>query len=180
MSRIFIDSKNRLVFYGNLAGYVDENKAVADPQFQTAELERWLDKNHLKTEWQSGVFDKLTSGWDFSGEAEQFRNVRIWQLKPETDVYMKFISFDERLERFGDPDPADYSLVYDGNLGTENLDRIYEICNLQHPHGYHGHSLSMSDVVELYDENGSQCHYVDRFGFKEIDFAEQDMGMEMK
>lgn len=179
MSHIYIDNKNRLVFYGNIAGYLDENKAVADPQFRTPELERWLDRNHMESEWQAGLFDKLASGWDFSGEAEQFRNVRVWQLKSETDVYMKFIGLDEMANKFGDPDPADYNLVYDGNLGTENLDRIYEICNLNHPSGYNGHSLSMSDVVELYDENGSAFHYVDRFGFKEIDFAEQNLGMEL-
>jgi hypothetical protein len=32
----------------------------------------------------------------------------------------------------------------------------------------------MSDVVELYDENGSEFHYVDRFGFKEIGFEAQE------
>jgi hypothetical protein len=39
----------------------------------------------------------------------------------------------------------------------------------------------MSDVVELYDDNGSEFYYVDRFGFKEIDFEGkgqiQDMNM---
>jgi hypothetical protein len=39
----------------------------------------------------------------------------------------------------------------------------------------------MSDVVELYDGNGSEFYYVDRFGFKEIDFEgksqTQDMNM---
>jgi hypothetical protein len=29
----------------------------------------------------------------------------------------------------------------------------------------------MSDVLELYDENGSSFHYCDRFGFEEISFA---------
>jgi hypothetical protein len=32
----------------------------------------------------------------------------------------------------------------------------------------------MSDVVELYDDNGSEFYYVDRFGFKEINFEQQD------
>lgn len=30
----------------------------------------------------------------------------------------------------------------------------------------------MSDVVELYDEEGSEYHYCDRFGFKQIAFEE--------
>jgi len=28
----------------------------------------------------------------------------------------------------------------------------------------------MSDIIELYDDSGSTFYYVDRFGFKEIDF----------
>ena len=53
--------------------------------------------------------------------------------------------------------------------------------NLNHPHGFTGHSLSMSDVVELYDSTGSEFYYVDRFGFQEIDFEPKDQvqGMNM-
>jgi hypothetical protein len=37
----------------------------------------------------------------------------------------------------------------------------------------------MSDVVELYDSTGSEYHYCDRFGFKQITFEEapQILGM---
>ena len=35
------------------------------------------------------------------------------------------------------------------------------------------------DVVELYDDNGSEFYYVDRFGFKEIDFESQDHRQDM-
>ena len=42
----------------------------------------------------------------------------------------------------------------------------------------------MSDVVELYDEVGSSFHYVDRFGFQQIDFEPseptQDFDMKMQ
>jgi hypothetical protein len=83
---------------------------------------------------------------------------------------MKFIGYDELLERFGEPNPENYRVVYDGQLETNDLDAIYEKFNLNHPPGYQGHSLSMSDIIELYDDNGSTFFYVDRFGFKEIDF----------
>ena len=63
-------------------------------------------------------------------------------------------------------------------MRTNNLDAIYDICNVNHPDGYKGHSLSMSDVVELYDESSSSFHYVDRFGFKEIDFDEQEQSLQ--
>ncbi len=86
---------------------------------------------------------------------------------------MRFISFDEFKEKFGEPSKDNFEVVFDGSLPTNNIDAIYEICNINHPDGYKGHSLSMSDVVELYDESGSEFHYVDQFGFREVDFEAQ-------
>ncbi len=83
---------------------------------------------------------------------------------------MKFIGYDELLERFGDPVPENYQAAYDGALDTNDLEEIYTKFNVKHPEGFTGHSLSMSDVVEFYDEAGSEFHYVDRFGFKQIAF----------
>ncbi len=94
--------------------------------------------------------------------------VRIWQLKPDVDIRMKFIGYDELLERFGEPVPKNYQAAYDGILDTNDLESIYAKFNVEHPEGFTGHSLSMSDVVELYDEAGSEFYYVDRFGFKQI------------
>jgi hypothetical protein len=79
--------------------------------------------------------------------------------------------------------PENYRVVYDVQLETNELDGIYEKFNLNHPAGFQGHSLSMSDIIELYDQDGSTFHYVDRFGFKEIDFRppgqEQQQGQTM-
>jgi hypothetical protein len=60
--------------------------------------------------------------------------------------------------------------VYDGQIETNDLEAIWTKFNTRLPPGYTGHSLSMSDVIELYDHTGSEYHYVDRFGFKEIGF----------
>jgi hypothetical protein len=35
---------------------------------------------------------------------------------------------------------------------------------------YLGRSLSVSDIVELYDESGSSFYYCEPFGFAEISF----------
>ena len=74
-----------------------------------------------------------------------------------------------------------YNIVYDGQLDTNDLEAIYTRCNVNHPLGYNGHSLSMSDVVELYDAQGSEYHYCDRFGFQKISFggSEQTQAMKM-
>lgn len=171
-----ITEKGGVVFYyGNPAGYVNKENAIMDSIFQNEELESWLQKKELVPQWTDGVMERLLDGKQITGSIEAFaplKSVRIWQLKPETDVYMKFISLDEMLSQFGEPSPERYSVVYDGQLETNDLEAIYNRCNTNHPLGYKGHSLSMSDVVELYDEEGSEYHYCDRFGFKQIAFEE--------
>ena len=85
---------------------------------------------------------------------------------------MKFIGYDRMRERFGEPSPEDYQLVFDGEAETNNLEEIYNKFNAGlHPPGYTGHSLSMSDVIELYDGEGSEFHYVDERGFQTIAFG---------
>ena len=38
MQRIFIDNHDRILCYGNPAGYITEKEAVVDTMFQTQEL----------------------------------------------------------------------------------------------------------------------------------------------
>ena len=79
------------------------------------------------------------------------------------------------------PPAGSYRLVYDGELihpreWTEKtvLERIYEHCNDYLPDGYQGHSLTMSDIVELYDGDNRDFFYRDEDGFTPVRFdAEQ-------
>lgn len=166
--------KDRIIFYGNTAGYIDGGKAVVDPMFHCGELNDFLTaRKGLTVEWVNGVYDRLANGKpDMEGSTAMLKACRIHQLKPEVDVMMKFIGYDELLDRFGQPNPDNYQVVYDGQIENNDLDAIYEKFNLNHPPGYKGYSLSMSDIIELYDKDGSEFHYVDRFGFKQIDFNE--------
>ena len=159
-------------YYGNPAGYIQKDTAVVDSIFQTEELTRWLQNRGLTPDWTDGVMERMLVGEQVSNNERtgNLKAVRIWQLKPEVDIYKKFISLDEAEKQFGTPDPSDYHVVYDGHLGTNDLEAIYTRCNTNHPPGYKGHSLSMSDVVELYDETSNSFHYCDRFGFSEISF----------
>lgn len=176
---------NRILYYGNTAGYIEKDRAVVDPLFETGELKSYLSNTRgFDVEWTPGTFERLASGkLDPEGNLQVLKKCRVHQLKPNADVMMKFIGYDELTERFGEPDPTNYQVVYDGEVKTNDLEALYERFNLNHPPGYKGHSLSMSDVVELYDESGSSFHYVDRFGFREISFQppeqEQYQGPEM-
>lgn len=179
-----ISLKNGLIsYYGNPAGYTEKQKAVVDSIFRNDELSGWLKSRSLTPEWTDGVMERLLAGEHMGGmeAATPLKNVRIWQLKPDVDILMKFISYEEMVRQFGEPSPEDYRIAYDGQLGTNDLEAIYARCNINHPPGYNGHSLSMSDVVELYDAQGSEYHYCDRFGFEQISFEgpEQTQTMDM-
>ena len=41
---------------------------------------------------------------------------------------------------------------------------------MDHPEDYRARSLSMSDVVEIIEDNGSSFYICDTFGFKEVPF----------
>lgn len=173
-----------IVYYGNPAGYLNENNATVDKMFQSKEFEEWLADRNLTAHWKDGVFERLSKGErmdELSQERAPLKNVRIWQLKPDSDFELRFRSYDEILKACGEPSIQNYEAVYDGELETNDLEAIYTKFNVNHPDGFCGHSLSISDVVELYDDSSSEFHYVDRIGFKEIEFNsnEQEHGMTM-
>ena len=62
MQHIFIDNHDRILCYGNPAGYIAESEAVVDTMFQTQELESFLQKQALTIRWEDGVYDRLLLG----------------------------------------------------------------------------------------------------------------------
>lgn len=69
--------------------------------------------------------------------------------------------------------PGNYTLVFDGDLGTSDLEQIYTICRDAPPPGYQGYRMALSDVVELYDDSVSEFYYCDRVGFQPIRFEQK-------
>ncbi|MBU5426968.1 hypothetical protein KQI41_11145 [Tissierella pigra] len=179
-----IQLKNGCIFYyGNPAGYVENEKATIDSIFKSEELENWIKQRKLSPKWTKGVFEKLSKGsMSFGDEVSiVLKDCRIWQLKTDVCPGRKFIGYEELKDKFGEPDKDNYKIAYEGKIETNDLEEIYTKFNLNHPQGFTGHSLSISDVIELYDSTSSEFYYVDRFGFKEIDFEqkEQNQGMNM-
>lgn len=180
-----IELRNGCIFYyGNPAGYVEKDTATVDSMFQNDEFEKWIEQRKLTAKWTDGVFERLSKKGEilvYSETQIPLKDCRIWQLKSDVNPSYKFIGYEELKENFGEPSKENYEIVYDGETETNDLEAIYMKFNLNHPHGFTGHSLSMSDVVELYDSTGSEFHYIDRFGFKEIDFEQKDQiqGMNM-
>lgn len=186
MNPIRIDN-GIIVFYGNKAGRVEDGCALVDPMFRRQELAGFLERqrNIHEVRWMDGMFDRLMAGRQEGGTAQELKNVRVWQLKPDVDVYMKFIGYEEMCGKFGQPDRENYQTVYDGAVETNDLEALYLKFGNDGsalPASYRGHSLSMSDVLELYDSAGSKFYYVDRIGFQEIGFAapQQAQGQTMQ
>ena len=172
-----IEMKNGcIVYYGNPAGYIKEDRATVDKIFQSIEFEGWLSEKGLVSDWRDGVFERLSNGEkaeELQEDRKLLKNVRIWQLKADSDFELRFRAYDEVVKASGEPSMVNYETVYDGELETNDLEAIYAKFNMDHPNGFTGHSLSISDVVELYDEGGSEFYYVDRIGFLKIEFANQ-------
>ena len=75
--------------------------------------------------------------------------IKIYQMESSDRTYDK--------KFFGIPkegvDPLLYKNVFYGDVEAENLDDVYSLFNTSRPMTHQGHSLSVSDVVEVCNEN---------------------------
>ena len=94
----------------------------------------------------------------------------IYQLKDSAETRdIRFMDMDY-LEKEGIPvSRKNYTLVYTGELKEGmSLEDIYTKFNVDHPAGFTGHSLSVSDVVVLHQDGENTSHYVDSVGYRVI------------
>lgn len=105
--------------------------------------------------------------------AEERSGYVIYQLKDsDENRNICFESFDYLVKQGKMPDIANYEKVYEGKLADISdssdvqvqLETVFYRFNMERPDDFIGHSLSVSDVVEIKDK----AYYVDKFGFKEI------------
>ena len=76
-----------------------------------------------------------------------------------------------------------YDKVYEGTIdpSVDSLDKIYYQFNVNHPKDFRGHSLSVSDVVVLNQDEKRIGWYCDSFGFQELkDFCKTAYTTETK
>lgn len=175
MTSVKISENGIIEFYGNKAGFVKNRTAYIDKMFERRELTDVLTQSYaLKVESRDGIYDRLISGEE--AQTEMLKLCRIYQLKPSVDVQMKFISLsDMKRLGFGNPNIKNYDVVYEGNIETNDLDEIYGKLYIDaEVDGYRGHAMTMSDVIELYDDNESTFYYVDKGGYTRIRFSDEE------
>ena len=96
--------------------------------------------------------------------------VRIYQINKALDTENALFMGIDFAEKHGGVDPSTYRCVFDGSLDFSDIEEVYTLCNAEHPIGYYGHSLSVSDIVETDDG----CYFCDSIGFKKL--ADFDSG----
>ena len=89
-------------------------------------------------------------------------------------VQRKFLGLDALRKLYGsaDIDPQMYALVYDGEVDAEDLETVYQIFNVgERPAGFTGHSMSVSDIVQVMTDTTQTLHgvyFCDSIGFKRL------------
>ena len=88
---------------------------------------------------------------------------------------MRFMSLDFIERMHGEAPQMDlYDVMYGGTLNTASTDpaiiceNLFTKFNIDRPEDFHGHSLSVSDVVVLKQQGIVNYYFVDSFGFKEL------------
>lgn len=97
--------------------------------------------------------------------------INIYQIDSDKDNNrVKFDSYRRTLEN-GGINPAIYKCVFHGDVDGD-LEDVYTLFNgCDHPGTYQGHSLSVSDVVEVIgdsDEVEPGSYFVDSIGFEKL------------
>lgn len=100
--------------------------------------------------------------------------VKIYQIDLKLDRHhLAFQGRQAFAKQYGERIPAElYDLVFDGELDVTGPEQVFVMFNVDHPAGYTGRSLSMSDVVEFVDDG--VFYFCDFIGFKMVRFEPDD------
>ena len=93
--------------------------------------------------------------------------VRVLQIKKDAKDrdFKIFRGYDRVVEEMGKIDFNHYYVVWDVFFTEEvTLEELFEICNCYIPDDYEGHSMSVSDIVEI----DGISWYCDVFGWKAL------------
>lgn len=94
---------------------------------------------------------------------------KIHQIKDIENTDYAFRSYDPKKFNF-----KDYECQYEG-VFTDEAKTALEICevifcifNMRRPEDFHGHSLSMSDIIEIVTDRTDTMYYCDMCGWRRI------------
>ena len=102
-------------------------------------------------------------------------DIRIYQINSGKDAAHVAFGSIERLQQLQgstDINESLYDMIFEGAVECKTMEDVYQKFNTDHPKGYRGHSLSVSDIVEIKDAPAIQpgFYFCDSFGFKKVVF----------
>ena len=101
--------------------------------------------------------------------------VKLYQINFDRDKEQRmFRSLDTCPVQNGKPivNSAIYDKVFEGEINGKNPEDAFSVFNFDQPENFHGHSMSVSDVVEIAESESTEAgfYFCDTIGFKKIDF----------
>ena len=77
--------------------------------------------------------------------------IKIYQINMDRDNgSYSFTNYENTIRRTGGEIRSGiYDCVFDGEVACKGLEEVYEKFNIDSPPGFKGHSLSVSDIVEI-------------------------------
>ena len=101
--------------------------------------------------------------------------IRIYQIDHKKDTERVLFLGTEQLQKLRGSAAINgliYEETFHGDVDAANLEDVFRIFNLEHPDGYTGRSLSVSDVVEIMnDPERAGFYFCDTVGFKKVEFV---------
>ena len=101
--------------------------------------------------------------------------ILIYQINSDrdTDGY-KFMGMDWVKKHWGEQgvDSEIYDKVYEGTIDGSSLEDVFCTFNFSRPVGFKGHSLSVSDIVEVIQSSETELgfYFCDSIGFQKVEF----------
>lgn len=112
-------------------------------------------------------------------------DIKIYQINlSRDDDRIAFLGHSqlERLQESAEVNSGIYDKVFEGAVEADTLEGVYQMFNCDCPDGFRGHSLSVSDVVEIVGDKDAGFYFCDSIGFQRVEFdpdqaQELDTGM---
>ena len=136
-----------------------------------------------KFEWEKSQKFRVTAhDWRIEHQAEREAAFlqypgdafAIYQVRDNSPQHRDrlFTNLDSLRQHGMTPSREHYDLIYTGSLADHpsvtSPEAAYRVFNLEHPHDFAGHSLSVSDIVAFRHNGVVTYHYCDSCGFAEI------------
>ena len=94
---------------------------------------------------------------------------KLYQVKSELTRNFGFMGLSMMKSLGVEVDFNNYELVYEGetetNFPNAILEELFRVFNIEHPEDFQGRSMSVSDIVQLGDDD---YYYCDSFGWENI------------